>query len=98
MRFRNRTQSCRRQLVGAKGAIFLALFFIDLPEMIADFAVLPKSPGGCDIFFSLVEIALAEINPAQRVPVGNERRNQRQLLLRKTSKSQSAWRRRVCRQ
>ena len=41
--------------------------------MVADFAVVTEFPGGGDIFLGLVEIAFREMDPAQRVPVGDQR-------------------------
>ena len=68
-----RTQRAQGKRVGAQGKIFVAALFVDLPEMVADFAVVAESPGGGDVFFGFVQIAFAEIDPAQRVPVGDER-------------------------
>ena len=75
-------QSGDGKLVGFEGAIFLALLLVDLTEMVADFAMLAQSPGGGDIFFGLVEVAFVEINPPQRVPIGDERGHEGQFLLR----------------
>ena len=80
---RDGAQSGRGQFVGTQGAVFLSLLLVDLAEMIAHLAVLSQAPRRGNIFFRLVEIAFAEIDPAQRVPVRNKRRNQRQLLWRK---------------
>src|SRR5215469_1648877 len=49
--------------------------------MVSYFAVVPKRPGCIDIFFSLLEFALGELNPAERIPVGDQRWDQREITL-----------------
>ena len=57
------------------GLFLFAAFFVDLGEMIADFAVLIQQPGGANVAFGLVEIAFAKIHPAESVPVDADARD-----------------------
>ena len=50
--------------------------------MVPDFAVMSERPGGGHVFLSLVEMTLIDMNPAQRVPVGDQRGDQRQIIFR----------------
>jgi hypothetical protein len=52
------------QGVHARGLLLVAAFFVDLREMVADFAVLIEQPSGADVTLGLVEIAFSKINPA----------------------------------
>src|SRR4030081_2135929 len=61
--------------------------------MIAHLTVMAQSPGSRNIFLSLVEIALGKMDPTQRVPIGNQRRHEREVLLRKAVERQIAQRR-----
>jgi len=58
--------------------------------MVADFTVAAESPGGGDVFFGFVQVAFAEINPAERVPISDERWDQRELLRGETIERQIA--------
>src|ERR1043166_9342557 len=78
----DRAETIHGERVGAQGAIFVAAFFVDLAKMVAHFTVVAQRPGGCDVLVRLIKIALIELDPSQSVPVGDERGNQRQFLLR----------------
>src|ERR1700686_918539 len=52
--------------------------------MITDFAVVPECPGCGDVFLRFVQMAFSELHPAQRVPVSDERGDERQVFLRET--------------
>jgi hypothetical protein len=43
------------------------LLFIDLPQVIANFALLGEQPGSVNVGFGSVQIPLAEIVPAERI-------------------------------
>src|SRR6266496_6646660 len=61
--------------------------------MVSDLTVMSEGPGGRDIFFGLVEMAFPKLYPAERVPVSDQRWNQRQIFLRKAIEREIAQRR-----
>ena len=50
--------------------------------MVADLGVVAEFPRRRDVFFGLAQVAFREVYPAQRVPVSDQRRDQRQVFLR----------------
>ncbi len=72
--------------VHARGLLLVTAFFIDLGEMVADFAVLIEQPGGANVAFGLIEIAFAKIDPAESVPVDADARDLIEIVEREARK------------
>ncbi len=54
--------------------------------MIADFTVLIEQPCGADVTLGLIEVAFAEIDPAESVPVNADARNLIEVVEREAGK------------
>jgi hypothetical protein len=61
--------------------------------MVADFAVVAESPGRAHVLLSFIEIAFGKVNPAERVPISDQRRDQRNILLGEPVEAEIAQRR-----
>src|SRR3981081_676225 len=84
MGFRGGAEPAHRHRVSTQRTVLVTLLLVDLSEMVAHLCVLTKFPSGCHVLFRLIEIAFGEMDPAQRVPICNERGNEWELLLRET--------------